>query len=812
MGAVYRAYDQQLERHVAIKVLPPDSLDSRRILARFQREARAASALNHPNICTIFDTGEHKGAPFIVMELLEGRTLETVLREGALAIERVRELGALLADALQAAHSRGIVHRDIKPSNIMLLPGGIPKILDFGVAKQADNEHTLQDATSLTQAGSLLGTARYIAPEQALGQPVDGRSDLFSLGVVLYEMVSGRLPFSGDSAVAQINAILNAEPAPLTSPSGPIPKPLLSLILQLLSKNPEERPSSSSEVADSLRGVAPESSAPGSVTTRKMAAIICSLLGVISLFLIWQFAQKTPLPASPRSLALLPFEYRGTAGQRPNATMLPALLAESLRLNSTLEIAPFETSRQYPPNPELTNAIRELRVSWMLLGDMSVTDPLYTLQLRLVQAASDPVWKGNYHGEVADMLGQASRISADIAAALGEDQIDTRGLLGIDPAAVRHYLEGKRYLDGWDVESNHERALQAFSQAIGIKPDFGEAHSGLALALWRQWEETAEPALVERAQASATRAVEASPGVPESHLARGIVHLGRGQLNEAVLSFETAQSLAPADDAVCRHIARAFARLGRAADAEAMYRKAIALRPDLWQNYNALGNFLLAQGRFEEAEEPYRQIIRLRPQSDIGHNNLALAHLSLGQFDEAEVHLLAAVAIQPNMAGHSNLGFVYYSTGRYGEAAEQFIQATQFSEDEGPWLNLGDAYRQLGEEENAGKAYRQAIQRSRSRLQIDPEDAELRSRLGYSLAGAEECDAAAGQLELAQATAAENPWIDYYSAVSYAICGQDERATTALLEAIGGGLRADVETNPDLRRLFTNPAVRRALQ
>ncbi len=378
------------------------------------------------------------------------------------------------------------------------------------------------------------------------------------------------------------------------------------------------------------------------------------LLGVISLLLVWQFSQHPRIPATQRSLALLPLNYRGSPVQKPNATMLPALLAESLRLNSTLEIAPFESSRQYPPSPNLTDALRELRVSWMLLGEMSITDPLYSLQLRLVDAGSDPLWSRDYHGEIADIFSRADQISADIAEALGESQIQAGGLLGIDQTAVKHYLEGKRYLDGWDVKSNHERARQAFSQALEIKPDFGEAHSGLALALWRAWEETGDTSLVEQAEASAVQAVETSPTNPESHLARAIVHLGRGQLNQAVFSFQTAQNLAPADDAVCRHIAEAYARLGRTADAEAMFRKAVTLRPDLWQNYRALGNFLLAQGRFEEAKEPYRHIIRLRPKSDIGHNNLAIAHLSLGQLEEAEVYLLAAVAIQPDMAGHTN--------------------------------------------------------------------------------------------------------------------------------------------------------------
>lgn len=816
MGKVYRAFDHELQRHVALKLIASRDAEKPNLMARFKREAQAASSLSHPNICTIHDFGEHEGAPFYVMELVPGRSLDKILQERTLSWREAVNIGLQIAEGLEAAHSQGIVHRDIKPANLILTPEGTVKILDFGIAKLSEADETLGDKTSLTQTGNLLGTLRYCSPEQALGKPVDQRSDLFSLGVVLYEMLSGAHPFGGNTGASQINSLLNLEPHPLHTQEPGIPAALDRLLQRLLAKDPARRPATAREVEDFLRSL----TAPPTLRRRywiwSLAPLLATVLVLVVLVLFWYSAWYPGQPGasapSQRNLALLPLLYQGPEQERSNATMFPALLAEAFRSGSELEVAPFDTSRQYEPSADPDKTRKELRVTWLLTGAMTVTEPLYTMRLELTRDRSQPGWSQEYRGEVSDLFSMAGQVSKDVAAALGEDSLSNSGLLGQDREAVRLYLEGMRFLEGWDVESNAERARDSFSEAIQIDPDFGEALAGLARALWRSWEESGDPEWATQAEMAAHQAVKDSPANPSSHLALGIVQLGEGRFEQAVDSFERAQGLAPADDAVCRNIADAYARLGRASEAETMYRKAISLQPSLWQNYRALGNFLLSQGRFEEAKEPYREIIRLRPQSDIGHNNLALVQLSLGEFAEAEVHLLAAIAIQPTMAGYTNLGFVYYSTGRYQEAAQQFIQATRFSPDESPWLSLGDAYRQLNQRENAEKAYRQAISISRSKLTVDANDPELRSRLGYSLAGVGDCKGAFNELEAALQSGSKSPWIAYYSAVSHALCGEDDLATEALLRAVEGGLTADVKTNPDLRHLLARPAVKQALE
>lgn len=820
MGLVYEARDTRLGRIVALKFLPEERLRSTEARDRFQREARAASALNHPNICVVHDVGEYEGNPFIVMERLEGATLDGKICDGPIAFEDLIDTAIQITKGLQAAHSRGIIHRDIKPSNIFITEDGFAKILDFGLAKRGENPEVAPEdrPTELTKTGAMIGTVKYLSPEQALNRRVDQRSDLFSLGLVFYQMATGEHPFDEDSTAGVINALLNKEPAPLKEKVRTFPASFAGIIRRLLAKDPEERYQSAADLLRDLEivRVGGKVSKPAlGVRSLPRFLIPAFAVTVTSILIILLLLWPGSAPLSSRSeltrLVLLPLSYHGPAEKSNLATMLPALLYESLRPQETIELVSFDTSRSYDPEADYAVVAEELSADWVLRGNLEVDKTSYTASWELLGPGQTSHWDGERRGDLVEIFSATEYAGTEISRTLGRLGPSSGDASRLSTEAIRSYLLGKSHLEGWDVEHNYERAKAAFQEAISADDGFGQAHAGLALAYWEQWEATQDPEAVSVAFREAEEAVALAPDHPDSHLAMGAVQLGRGRFEEAIQSFETVLELAPADDSACRKIGQTYEGLGRYDEAREMYQRAVDLNPGFWQNYLALGNFLLYRGEFEEAKAPYRKLISLRPKSDIGHNNLALAHLSLGEMEEAEVHLFAAIAIQPEPSSYNNLGFVYYSQTRYEEAAEQFLRATQMGPEQEAWINLGDAYRQLGRQQHARDAYTNAIEMITVQLQVNPSDSGLRATLAYSLAGVERCREALREIQQVDEADPENPLSHYYLAIAAALCQETEVAVQHIRVAAEGGLVADVKTNPDLKALLADPSLETVL-
>ncbi len=537
---------------------------------------------------------------------------------------------------------------------------------------------------------------------------------------------------------------------------------------------------------------------------RTLAGAAAALLVLASVVALW----RPWSGAAGDRLALLPLQYQGPAERSATAKMLPALLVESLRTSPELLVTPFDSSRHVPPESPADRATHELDVDWVLTGELEIVSNRYGVQLSLLDGQGRNRWEKRLDGDADQIFNVAEQVTGEIESALGAGKGSNFDALSRNQDAVRWYLEGKSFLQGWDLESNHERAREAFRKALDLDPNFGEAQAGLALATWNAYQETRDPSLVEIASQAAKRAVELIPENPEAHLALGVIQLGKGLSQEAVASFKNALDRAPANDAVCRRIGDAYMSLGRDKDAETMYQMAINLKPDFWENYRAKGNFYLARGRYQEAKSLYRRVVELRPESDVGHNNLALAHLSLGEMEEAESHLREALAIQPNFAAYTNLGFIYYSQGRYAEAVRQFQSAVELSNDHTPWLNLGDAQRQLKNLDEARKAYAKAIELASERLRINPADQEVRGLLACALAGAGQCEQAKKEASIVSRENRGQPLLNYYSGLALALCGEDAQASRELETAIRSGLLADVESNPDLRRFLEQSRIK----
>jgi len=811
MGQVYKALDRKLGKPVALKLIRPHVAARAGAPQRFRRELALAREVTHPNVCRVHDLGEIDGVLYISMEYVEGQTLDRLVHSvGHLSPRQAITLGRQICAGLEAVHERSIVHRDLKPGNIMIGRNGQALVMDFGMAYQHGDQR-------LTDAGVVLGTMAYLSPEQARGQPTDPRSDVYAVGLMLYEMVTGRRP-PGDGIALPLALREPGERCPPPSRFAPeVHAAFDAIVMRCLEREPARRYASARDLEQALAqagtalssGSAPLPLARRSRSWTALAAAGVAVLAGAAVMVQRPWARATA-PTGPRTVAVLPLAYDGPPEKAYLKDVLALVMAEGLRGSRRLQVAPFASSRTFAADDDARLVARQLGVQVVVQGRVGVRGGRYDVALRTTADDGRVLWSRTAEGDMAGVLPRADQLSAEMAGALGGEGTAPRATR---PAqALEDYLAGRALLEGWDVDRNYARAEEAFRKAIAADPTFAEAHAMLAMALWKHYRETREAERAREALESAQRAVSLAPALPEAHLALGIVELGRGQSAEAAASFQKAQDLAPADDAVCRRIADAYGALGRDAEADAMYRRATDLRPGYWENYNSAGTFALARGRLDAARSAFQRVIELRPDSDIGYTNLAVAHILGGTLGEAEPLLVAALRIKPGAAVHNNLGFVYYSTGRYDEAAREFRAAVEELENANRWGSLGDAYRQLRRPAEARQAYARAIELATAQLQVNPRDGQERAALAMWLAGAGRCGESRKETELATLDGAANPTVHYYAAVASSVCGDRAGAVRHALRAVEGGVVADVKTNPDLRPVLADPALRKALR
>jgi eukaryotic-like serine/threonine-protein kinase len=821
MGEVYKAIDRRRQgRTVALKLIRAALAERGDALLRFRRELDLAQKVSHANVCRLDDLGEVGGQLYISMEYVDGQTLDDLIRTmGRLSPLQTASLGRQICAGLGAVHDQGIVHRDLKPSNVMVNRAGHALVMDFGMAYHPGVE-------KLTRAGMVVGTLAYVAPEQARGTGTDTRSDVYALGLLLYEMLTGRRP-PGDGVPLPLALRDAGETCPPPSHFAPeVPEGLDAVVMRCLSRDAAARFASVFEVSEALARVsdspslgttlAPIATPPPAALTATGTSRSNRLQGLSALFgavlvgaLLYWLAHRPAGP--PVSMALLPLSYSGPPEHANLAELVPLFLSDALRARRDSLVSPFASSRTFSPTEDAASVGRQLNVSFVVQGEVTVEGDQAHTVLRLRGSSPGQGPSRDFPSQTADPLAEAEAMADWITA--------TTGLGGptVSPAsasrrqAMEPYLRGRTYLEGWDVERNYARAEEAFRRAMEVDPSFAEAHAGLAMALVNDYQETLAPDLVPQAAKAAEQAVKLAPDLPEPRLALGVVQLVRGQSAEAAATLQQAADLATANDSVARLIGQAYADNGRKADAERFLRRAIALRPDYWENHNALGRFLASQGRYEEAKGPFHEVMRLRPQSDTGYTNLAGMHLYRGERDLAEPLLKESLRLQPTAQAHNFLGMVQYATGRYAEAAEQFEAASRTGSEHLAYKgNLGDADRQLGRRKEADAAYAEAILTGRRQLEVNPKDGETRAGLGMFLAGSRRCPEARPELAQALRAGADNPTVHYYAAVAYAICGDRTQATEEAVRAIQGGM-IDVKTNPDLKPLLDEPRVQKAL-
>jgi serine/threonine protein kinase/tetratricopeptide (TPR) repeat protein len=846
MGEVYLAKDRRLNRQVAIKVLSDELTEDHEQSVRFRKEAALAAALTHPNICTIHETGETDGRTWICMEYIEGMNLRDFIAsrsESGLSIDEVLDISIQIADALEEARKRGIVHRDVKSGNILVTPRKLVKVLDFGLAKRVQNLgdkglSEISTTSGITQAGAIRGTVAYMSPEMALGKRVDHRSDIFSFGIVIYEMLAGRLPFVGNSVTEVVNTIINKDPPPVTRYNDKVPDALVRVLNKMLEKDVENRYQSVHEVWIDLRRIREEntknryistSPLPEQIRSRspyRMLLIIAAVL--IAIFLGgFYFARKeaplgngaaTNAPADHPSIAVLSFQYTGDPAHQYFGSLITDALTAGLQSDPEIAIAPYATVREIEREKSLKDLGRNLGVRWVVRGHVSVNGNQLKIEPELA-SAQGTLWKQPFQGFVdrpittidevkVALLKQLNKAGDSSAKAI--EQLRTPMV-----NAYKDYLDARNLLEQWDVGENLDEAVTLYRKAVSADPDFAAAHAGLAIALVRQYFKVRTPSLLVSANDEAKKAVALDASLPESLIADGLIELERGNSVEAKVNFNRALELSPGNDEACRYIASFYEEHGRKEDAKKMYELAISLRPGLWVNYYAFGKFeAFRQKDLRAAKTQLMKASELNPQGSAPLVMLGIVELLQGQLENAAVYLGKSITRgADNVYTRGNLGLVYYYRGQYDLAVRNWQEVLHEAPDHPLYqANIGDALRQLGDRKSAEDYYNKAIKGFRVALAANPEDDTSRAGMAMALSALGRCDEAKEETRNVLSRSNQSSELKPYAAVTAARCGDVKWAAQISLDAIADKNILDIRYHPDLESVRQIPEVRRALQ
>ncbi len=852
MGVVYKARDNKLSRDVALKFLPDHASMTPENRSRFLHEAKSAAQLNHTNISQIYSIEEdNSGNQFIVMEYIDGIDLQQLIKNHFKYPDATAELSGnkqesiasyslQIVRGLKAAHEKGITHRDIKPANIIVSKTGEIKILDFGLAKIADTER-------LTKDGSTVGTAAYMSPEQIQGEESDRRSDIWSFGVVLYEMVTGKLPFGGVYEHSVMYSIMNTDPPPIEKSETEIPAELESLIFRCLEKEPEERYQSAAELMNDLLNIfeytnqelgsssdarSSQYKSSESVSKKRKTILYAGVIGVLAVITVLVFAfrddsqNSLPLPGSESiHLAVLPFT---NIGDDPGRQVFSDGLVETITSNLS-QLQRFQRDLLVVPAGELRNenitsaseAYKKFGVNYAIAGSLQpIADRLRltvtlinTKNLRQINSAVIDVNASEvlelHNKSVENLLTMLNlELNPEAERAIREGNTS-------DPEAFELYLQGLGYLqDFHDGLENVELALAAYEEAVVLDPEFALAYAGLGQANWRKFQITREREWVEKAIEHAEYARNLNDKLVQVNITLGMINTGTGNYEQAIGNFRDALSTDAMNAEAHRGLARAHEYAGNIEEAESAFMRAIRLKPDYWEGYNGLGWFYYRHSEYEKAIEQFNRVIEITPDNYRGYLNVGGMYYLTENFDRAIAMFEHSLDLHKSYDALSNLGTIYYAKGQFEQAANMYESALEIHDRESHlWGNLATAYYWInGKRDQAIETYQKAIDLAREEMKINPNDSYLIIDLaGYEAVVGNENEARL-LIEKALKLAPENSDVMFRAATTFERLGDRNEALAWIRKAIENGhSRSEIMNQPDLDDLISDERLQKIL-
>ena len=832
MGEVYRAEDSKLRRTVAIKRLSPLAGSGPGEVSRLLREGQRASALNHPNIASIYDVLEENGEVLLVMEFVNGQTLRDRL-DGPMKAQEFLPIALECAAALTAAHEKGILHSDIKPENIMLTPDGHVKLLDFGVARRvasADDTTRSMSLQNLSVQAPVGGTPAYMAPEVLLGGVPDLRADVFGLGMVFYEMLAGKHPFRGDASTTPVAfRIVQENAAPLPALENKTAQPLKDVIARCMQRDAAMRYPSGRPLYQDLLAIS-EGAKPKfqGVTVRPNRAraitIFAGLTIAVVLGLVLSIAplrarlagilhrhgatQNGAPQLSQQNLALLPVSV---AGNDPKLQAFADGLAVSLTSklsqlseNHTLEVV---SSNQVRDKKVTTpqQAFQQFGANLVLQISLQQASDLVRASYTMTDSKSGRTVAGDtVTAPASDPFSLQDKVAAGVIQALQiQLRPDEQTAISIHgtaiPAAYQYYLMARGYLQDTSSRPEHiDEALVVLGEALKLDPNYGSAHASRGEALWIKYLDTKEKKWIAEARSECQHAISGGNAGSRGHICLGVVLEGTGKSKEAVTEFQRALELDPTDDDAYIGLARVYTSLNKTSDAEKTYQRAIELRPNYYRPYSSLAFFYIQQAEYAKAAEIYSKLIGLAPENPEAYSNLGAAYLFLGRDAEAVQALQRSVQIRPSGGGYSNLGTAEFRLRRFQEAADGYQEALKYdNQDYALWGNLGDAYYFAGQKSKASDSYANFLKLALPQLETNPNDAGLESEIAAVFAMLGDRDHALHHLSHSLESGRSDKDLYFNAAITYNQLGESDVSLEWLHKAVSAGYSvANIQTAP----------------
>src|SRR6266567_602539 len=860
MGAVYQARDNELDRIIALKVIRPELASNPGILQRFKQELILSRHVTHKNVVRIFDLGEAEGTKFITMEFVEGEDLRSVLRHhGKFSARKAVAVVQQICRALEAAHAEGVIHRDLKPQNIMRDPQGRIVVMDFGLARSLEFD-------GMTQTGALVGTLEYMSPEQALGTVLDQRSDLFAVGLIFYELLTGKAPYKADTAIASLMKRTHERAIPASEVDSSVPVSLSAIVSRCLERDSKDRYQSASELLKELEAWSSDpnlavsshlsvtSSAPplpSSVSTasgQRSVQISLSLpsqrgwmwaavtLGVVVLFfaipvtrrLVFRPAAESagteavegiPDLSKGKYIAVLPLKVlrdEKSLGYVADG-LVDALSAKMFKLQSVhvaSSTAVEKVTSGVPGKDQpIAKIARALGVNLILQGTVVGSPDKLRITLNLEDVAGNRrLWTQEFSGVPQDLLTLEDQVYNGLVQALelrpSSEEMAKSGVHPTENAnAYDLYLKGRDALRGTQGSRDIESAVRFFENALHDDSGFALAYTGLADADLRLYKASKDPIDAEKAVAAAQKAASLNPNLPEVHLSLGSVYNATGKSTEAVGELKKALALAPNSDEAYRRLGDAYRAGGHKPEALTAYQSAVAANPYYWSNHNTLGGAYFQFGENEKALREYQKVSDLAPDNPIGYQNTGAVYFRLGKWNDSILAFQKSLDLQPDATIYADIGTAYFFLKRYDDSVKMLEKAVELSpQDEQLMGNLADAYGAAGRKDQATPTYDKAIQLAFQQLQVNPKLASVTGDLALYYAKKGDAGHALEYIRQARSLDREDLQLLYSQAEIYSMTNHQHDAITTLRQAFQKGYSPEEAMNdPELGSLKSLP-------